>query len=227
MTEVTGTNRRTFLRRAAGGAGAVWVSSLQDFSVAQALGETLGAIPYGLPSEDRRHDGPEAASAAGWIWILVDSWTGDVMSDGVKCPALHDGMAVVDEWHGGDDDDLHRKHDPDRHGCRHGGDDDDDDRQWDDDRWNRSGKLVLVRNHEPAQGAPYLANRPDITFAADGAGGTTNLIFDARQGKWLRAWSTLAGTIRNCAGGVTPWGTWITNEETTIVGHGGTSKSVR
>ena len=26
------------------------------------------------------------------------SWTGDVMSDGVRCPNLHDGMAVVDEW---------------------------------------------------------------------------------------------------------------------------------
>ena len=23
------------------------------------------------------------------------SWTGDVMSDGVPCPSLHDGMAVV------------------------------------------------------------------------------------------------------------------------------------
>ena len=24
------------------------------------------------------------------------SWTGDVMADGVRCPNLHDGMAVVD-----------------------------------------------------------------------------------------------------------------------------------
>jgi len=217
MTQMTGTNRRTFLRRAASGAGAVWVSSLQDFSVAQALGNTSGDSPYGLPS-------PKIDGTTGLKLLQLPdgfrywsySWTGDLMSDGIKVPALHDGMAVVDEWH--DDDDNDHGHD-DRDGRRHG-DDDDDDKQWDDDRWNRSGKLVLVRNHEPGQGTPYLANRPDITFAADGAGGTTNLVFDARNGKWLRSWSSLAGTIRNCAGGVTPWGTWITCEETTLVGHG-------
>ena len=40
--------------------------------------------------------------------------------------------------------------------------------------------LLLVRNHEAGGGAPYV-NRPAITYLSDGAGGTTNLIFDTQR----------------------------------------------
>ena len=87
------------------------------------------------------------------------------------------------------------------------------------DAQGNSGHLILVRNHEGGSGVPYLT-KPSITYADDGAGGTTNLIFDTKHGRWMKDWSTLAGTVRNCAGGVTPWGTWISGEETFGPVHG-------
>lgn len=219
MTELTKTDRRTFFRRTVTGAGALWVGSLQEFAVRKAFGDTAGGSPYGPVS-------PKADETTGLRLLQLPdgfrywsySWTGDVMSDGVMVPPLHDGMAVVDEWHGDNDDDDHERWG--NHGRRSDGDDDDEDAERDDVRRRNSGHLILVRNHEAAVGVPYVVAKPEITYAADGAGGTTNLMFDARQGKWLRAWSSLAGTQRNCAGGVTPWGTWITGEETTNIGHG-------
>jgi secreted PhoX family phosphatase len=121
-------------------------------------------------------------------------------------------MAVIDAWHGKDDnpvcdDDLQDDLDRGRNTHRWG-----DDRRPDCDRRDLSNRLVLVRNHERAGGTPYTENRA-ITYATDAKGGTTNLVFDAKRGAWLDSWSSLAGTWRNCAGAVTPWGTWITCEE--------------
>ncbi len=218
MTHINPTDRRTFLRRGAMGAGAFWTLSLDGFMARRAEGAspTSGASPYGpiAPVLDETTHLPLIQLPRGFRYRSY-SWTGDMMSDGVACPSLHDGMAVIDELHGhDDDDDDDDRRDRDDHGSGRG----DDDHDRDDDR-RRSSRLVLVRNHEPGGGAPYVM-RPEITYAADGAGGTTNLVFDARTGRWLAAYATLAGTIRNCAGGVTPWGTWITCEETVDPGHG-------
>jgi secreted PhoX family phosphatase len=80
-------------------------------------------------------------------------------------------------------------------------------------------EIVLVRNHELPSG-PAFSKDPSIVYSQAAGGGTTNVTFDMKEGRWLRSWVSLAGTNVNCAGGVTPWGTWLTCEETAQKGHG-------
>ncbi len=86
------------------------------------------------------------------------------------------------------------------------------------------GNWALMRNHELDRGLSHLSPYPPGTrppaeaYDARSFGGVTRVVLDP-SGTVRTSNLVLAGTSRNCAGGMSPWG-WLTCEESVIQRHG-------
>ena len=89
------------------------------------------------------------------------------------------------------------------------------------------GRTILTRNHELHPGSSETAFRAMKGELSDaqlariydpgaGRGGVTTLVVDTASSRVERQFLSLAGTLRNCSGGATPWESWISSEEMVI-----------
>lgn len=114
---------------------------------------------------------------------------GDEMDDGLLVPGLADGMAAFP---------------------------------------GVDGRINLVCNHENGPTEQHLSAfgrqqerlhlisldlMYDTGSSTPGAGGTTNIVYNAATGEKESQYLSLAGTEFNCCGGPTPWGSWLSCEE--------------
>ncbi len=186
-------SRRDFLRRSS--TFAAGFCALRHCLVSPALANSTPSIaPYGPLGLDPNGilDLPQ-----GFTYRVI-STSGSTMSDGLITPGLPDGMATF-----AGPDEL----------------------------------TMLVRNHEllPFEGPGAFGKMNELFGKVDPQklydrgkgqfphrGGTSTIVYDTKNQKVVRDFMSLAGTSRNCAGGPTPWNSWITCEETVIRSGPGT-----
>jgi hypothetical protein len=78
------------------------------------------------------------------------------------------------------------------------------------------GRVRLIRNHEVRDKPGQAIGAPERSYDHVAGGGTTTLEVDPKTRELVRDFVSLSGTMVNCAGGPTPWGSWLSCEETVI-----------
>lgn len=183
-------SRRQFIHRATSASIAMLgFQHLASHAQIAAIDPKFGIDPFGklVPDPAGLLNLP-----AGFRYQII-SHTGQPMSDGLITPGYPDGMACFPSPDNPEICLLVRNHEQDS-----------------------SPNQIDAFGGDVKRALEYCEDK-SFDFFRDGMpanGGTTTLVYDFRNKKLISSHLSLIGTSRNCSGGATPWGSWLTCEET-------------